>query len=147
MADGITFDFSDVTQLVGQLEDVGHNAGKYVRDAVDKSSLAIKKDWQERATGMKGLAQYPGHIGYDFAAFQGFGSTVLRTDIGPSKRGQGNLGAIIENGAPHFSPRGHGKAALAAESPHFEELLDQALRNAEHALTFLGGVSSILRGV
>jgi hypothetical protein len=146
MADGFTIDDSDLKTLAAQLEQVASTAGKFVRDAVDKSSLAVKNDWKIRATGMKGIQQYPKMIGYDLSGFQGFGATVLKSTIGPAKRGQGNLGPIIESGAPHFAARGYGTSALMKEQAHFQELLDQALKNAEKALTLSGSVAALLRG-
>lgn len=147
MADGFDIDFSELDQLAADLAQVASSAGKYVRDAVDESSLHIKNDWRERATGMRGLGQYPRYISYSFVGFQGFGATVLKSEIGPTKRGQGNLGAIVEYGSPTFNARGYGEAALAKEQDTYTELLDRALKNAEAALTFQGILRSVVTGV
>jgi hypothetical protein len=147
MADSFSLDDSELRSLAADLAEVASSAGAYVRDAVNESSLNIKTDWRERATGMKGLPHYPKTISYTFSGFQGFGATVLRSDIGPTKRGQGNLGAIIEYGSPSFTARGYGDAALAGEQGNYVELLDQALKNAEAVLTFQGILRSVGRGV
>lgn len=147
MPDGFTFDFSEVNQLAASLDEVAHSAGRFVSAALAESSLNIKNDWKSRAKGMKGLKQYPSAIGYDSVGLQAFGTTQLKSTIGPAKRGQGNLGPIIEYGSTTFSPRGFGNAALAAEQDNFQKLLERALQNAEQALTLMGSVSTLIRGV
>ncbi|WIE54226.1 hypothetical protein [Curtobacterium sp. MCBD17_003] len=147
MADGFTVDFHELNELAQALGEVASSAGPYVRAATETSAINVRDDWKSRASGMKGLAAYPGSIGYDFVGFQGFGSTVLSCEIGPDRnKKQGTFGGIVEYGAPHFAPRHYGDQALEAESANFERLLDEALQKAEQALTFGGIVRSVITG-
>lgn len=135
MADGFDIDFREINELAADLGQVASNAGQYVRTAQDKSSLAIKTAWAESVSGFPNAAAYPRAISYDFLAFQGFGSTVLTTEIGPDKgRRQGALGNLIEYGSVKNAPGNYGDAALQGEAAHFEQLLSEALARAEFVL-------------
>ncbi|MBT2502981.1 hypothetical protein [Curtobacterium sp. ISL-83] len=147
MADGFRIDDSQLHDLTAALGEVASSAGLYVRDAMETTAIDLRDDWQEQASGIRGLEAYPSSIGYDFAGFQGFGSTVLSCEIGPDKgKRQGSFGAIIEYGSPTFAPRHYGDNALEAHSDQFERLLDEALQKAERALTFGGVTRSVLAG-
>lgn len=144
---GFTIEASEVNQLAAALGEVASSAGLYVRDAMQTTAIDITNEWRDAASGLASLPAYGRSIGYDFAGFQGFGSTVLRCDIGPDKnRRQGSFGAIVENGSPTSAPHKFGENILDAHSDQYEELLIAALEKAERALTFGGIVRSVAAG-
>lgn len=142
-----SIDASEVDQLAAALGEVASSAGPYVHDAMQTTAIDITNEWRDQASGLPSLRYYPRSIGYDFAGFQGFGSTIFRCEIGPDKnRRQGALGAIVENGSPTSAPHKFGENITEAHSGQFEELLVQALEKAERALTFGGVVRSVFAG-
>lgn len=144
---GFTIDAHEVDQLAAALGEVAASAGPYVRDAMETVAVDMTQEWRDAATGLPSLRYYSRSIGYDFVGFQGFGSTVLRCEIGPDKnRRQGALGAIVENGSPTSAPHKYGENILDAHSAQYEELVVAALEKAERALAFGGIVRSVAAG-
>lgn len=151
MPDGFDLDFREVSELVADFGEVTANVGEYVKAAQTESSANIKAAWADSVEGFPRAKHYHRSIGYDFLAFQGFGSTILTTDIGPDKgRRQGALGNLIEYGSVKNTPGGYGDAALKGEEDNFEQLLSAALARAERVLaadnSFIGSVLTGLRG-
>jgi len=151
MPDGFDLDFRGITELAADLGEVANIAGEYVKDAQTESAINIKEAWSESVKGFPRAKQYHRSIGYDYVAFQGFGSTILATEIGPDKnRPQGALGNLIEHGSIKNAPGEQGTAALKAEEANYEKLLSAALERAERVLaadnSFVGSLLTGLRG-
>ena len=129
-------DFSELNELARDLGTVASNAGPRVRRAIDITSQRIKRDWQEPLKGSVTLPGLPYAITYDVTVFQGFGVTVIQSEIGFDKaRNQGPLGNISEYGSPTIGPRGYGLAALQKNEADLDKGLSVALAQAEAALT------------
>jgi hypothetical protein len=147
MVDGITFDARGLNELAAALGEVAYTAGPYVRDAMERTAIDVKKDWRAAASAHKTIKRYQYAIGYDFVTQQLFGSTIVRCDIGPDKnKRQGALGNLLEYGSPTSPPHHWGDSALAAHSDQFQTLLVQALEKAERAMTFGGIIRSVAAG-
>lgn len=82
---------------------------------VAKAALNIKEEARRNATASSGThaKKYPGTITYDVDA------GGLSAEIGPERRGQGNLGPILENGSVHNPPHRDLGRALDSEIPRF----------------------------
>lgn len=83
---------------------------------VAKGAINVKDEARRNATASSGThaALYPATIGYDITA------GGLAAEIGPARRGQGNLGPILEYGVNGHNPphRDLGRA-LDSEEPRF----------------------------
>ena len=151
MPDGFDLDFRGVTELAADLGEVANVAGEFIKDAQTESAINVKEAWSESVKGLRHAKDYHRSIGYDYVAFQGFGSTILATEIGPDKnRRQGALGNLIEHGSVNNAPGEQGTAALKGEEANFEKLLSAALERAERVLaadnSFVGSLLTGLRG-
>ena len=84
---------------------------------VAKGLNNIKGEARRNATASSGThaAQYPGTITY------GIDEGGLGGEVGPERKGQGNLGPILENGSVHNPPHRDLGRALDAEEPRFLE--------------------------
>jgi len=82
---------------------------------VAKGALNIKDEARKNAKASSGThaAKYPSTITY------GIDAGGLGAEIGPERRGQGNLGPILENGSVHNQPHRDLGRALDAEEPRF----------------------------
>lgn len=134
MADGFDFDFSDITRLAGHLEQAPKKAGPLIRKALEVTSVHVKESWQDPLGGSETIPQGPRSISYDLIGYQGFGATVLQSDIGPTV-GDGGVGGLVgalEYGIPgKTGPNGFGALALQANEEDFHTGLDKALEDAE----------------
>jgi hypothetical protein len=147
MPDGITFDSSGLHELAAALGEVAYTAGPYVRDAMERTAIDVKKDWRDAASGHKTIKRYQFSIGYDFVGQHVFGSTIIRCDIGPDKnKRQGALGNLLEYGSPTSPPHHWGDKALESHSGQFQDLLVKALEKAERAMTLRGVIRSVAAG-
>lgn len=155
MTDSFAVDDSELQQFAADLGEVGANAGRYVRAAVEVSARHVKDGWREETEGILGARGFPSTIGYDVKTFQGFGASVVQAEIGPDKeRGQGALGNLIEYGGDTRggldSNRGVGEAELERVQDDFEKGLGKALEDAEHAAgidsSVLGSAGAVIRG-
>lgn len=135
MADGVSADFSELTQLSADLGKVPDNAGPFINSALQHTAVEVKKDTQESVKGGSRIWKaLPRAISYDVATFQGFGSSVLKIDVGYEKAGAGNLGNIREFGAAGSSPVApHNDLANALHKNEgdFQHGLEKALEDAE----------------
>jgi hypothetical protein len=128
------FDFGELDQLAADLGDVTDNAGPNVSKAIGITSLKVKKAWQGRLDGSSTLPGLPSAVTYDITTFQGFGVSVIKSEIGFEKdRRQGALGNFSEFGTPKVPGRGYGLAALEENQKDFEDGLAIALRQAERS--------------
>lgn len=82
---------------------------------VAKGALNVKEGARRNATASSGThaAQYPSTITYDLDPDR------LGAEIGPERRGQGNLGPILEYGSAHNPPHRDLGRALDTEEPLF----------------------------
>lgn len=82
---------------------------------VAKTALMVKEEARRNATASSGTHAklYPGTITY------GVDAGGLSAEIGPERRGQGNLGPILENGSVHNPPHRDLGRALDTEEPRF----------------------------
>ena len=132
MADGASFDFSEIDQLAADLGTVADAAGPNIHSAIKGTSLGVKKAWQEPLKGSKTLPRLPYAISFDITVGQFFGVSVIKSEIGFDKdKPQGPLGNVSEYGTPTTTGRGFGLRALEQNQGDFERGLDIALKQAE----------------
>lgn len=111
-------DGSEVRALERTLTRAGGHVYQ-IGKVVERAAVNIKKDWQQRWSGIAHAPALPAAITYDPLDWA-VGS--VRTEIGPDKqRRQGALGNIIEFGTKNNGPIPGGLPALAAETPRFEK--------------------------
>lgn len=152
MADGTTFDFSDLNRMAAQLEEVAVNAGPYIRQAVQQTAFKVKADTRESvSSGSKKWRALPTSIDYEITTFQGFGSTVINADIGYTKdKAAGKLGNIREYGSPTVAPHLDLQKAAEKNQPDFADGLEKAMADAERVLdansSLTSSVGAVLRG-
>jgi hypothetical protein len=128
MPDGFNIDFSDIDQLAADIAEVPKKAGPKIRQAVEVTSRHIKDAWRDKLTGSEHLPGLPYAVDYDITTFQGFGASVIKSEIGFDKdRPQGALGNISEYGSINNPPRGYGLAALQENIADFEKGLGIAI--------------------
>jgi hypothetical protein len=133
VTDGIAIDFSEIDQLAASLDRVPATAGRYLRAAVEVTSKHIDLDWEREAKGMVHAPAFPYSVGYDISVFQGFGFSIIQSEIGPDKgKPQGALGNLIEFGSVNNPPQGLGHGALQRNEADFVRGLEIALEDAEH---------------
>lgn len=126
------WDFSELDQLAADLGQVADKAGPKINSAINVTSLKVKRAWQEPLKGSRSLPALPYAITYDITTFQGFGSSVIKSEIGFDKsRNQGALGNVSEFGTPNTTGRGFGLKALESNQGDFLRGLDIALEQAE----------------
>jgi hypothetical protein len=131
---GTFVDSTEVDQLAASLGVVPAVAGRYIHSAVAVTSKNIDKDWEKEALGMAHAPAFPYSVGYDISVFQGFGVSIIKSEIGPDKnRAQGALGNLIEFGSINNPPQGLGHGALQRNEEDFVRGLGIALADAEHA--------------
>lgn len=105
-----------------QFEQAARTAPREAQQVVKKGAVNIKTDARANATRSAGAhaRQYSSTITFDFTAAAAGGTA----EVGPEKRGQGNLGNLLEYGS--VNNPGHrdlGRAA-DAEEPRFAEAVD-----------------------
>ena len=128
-------DWSDFDKLERDLGEVPDNAGPNIRTAMVVTSRSIKDTWASKVGGSPGLGGLARAVTFDLSGFQGFGTTVLESEIGYDKsRAQGPLGNISEFGSAKHPARGFGLASLQENEADFErgqeQAIDDALREA-----------------
>jgi hypothetical protein len=136
MPDGFDIDFSDLDRLVADLGEVQKQAPKFVRKALEVSSRHIKDDWRRQLQGSSHIPSGPGSVSYEIKSFEGFGATVIQSEIGPEVHtgGVGGLVGALEYGIPgKTGPTGYGLGALQKNQGDFEKGLTEALSDAEKA--------------
>jgi hypothetical protein len=87
-------------------------AGTY--KVVEVGAVKVKKEQRKLAAGIAGAhaKEYPRSITYDI----GFVFGGVQAQIGPEKRGQGNLGAILQYGSVNSPPHEHINGPAERES-------------------------------
>ena len=114
------FDFHELTRLKADIEREAHQIVSETGAVVKKGATNIKTDWRSNAAASSGVhaAQYPATINFDMKG-------DLEAEIGPDKRGQGNLGNLLEYGSVKNPPHSDGKRAADKEEPRFEKELEK----------------------
>lgn len=94
-------DFSELMSLAADIEDAPKALPKYLRKALDVTSIKVKKDAQATVKGRKGLGHAAGAIDYELKGSSGSVSE-MSSEIGYDKgKPAGALGNLIEFGAPN----------------------------------------------
>lgn len=127
MADGARFDAMEITQVVDAMSKAVAVAPAEAMAIVGKGALNIKQDAARRASGHPRFKRLPAAIDYDlYPSLKG-----PSAEIGPNhNKPQGNLGHILENGAPHTAPRPYMAPAGEAEEPKFAAAIEAAMVKA-----------------
>lgn len=116
----MTFEIDGLTNLVADLSRASVTAGAAAHKVVAKGALNVKKDWQQRASGLAHAPLYPASITYE-TKIKGLGVEAL---IGPDKSlPQGALGNLITYGSVNNPPTGDDVAVAEAEAPRFAAAL------------------------
>ena len=137
--DDFSVDASEINKLAADLGDVKNNIGPYVNSAVQRTSHRISDAWEEKLQGSEYLPHLGGAVSYDVSVFQGFGVSVIESEIGFDKgRTQGPLGNISEFGSINNPGRGYGLASLEENQDDFDRGLAAAAEDAFKAARFFG---------
>jgi hypothetical protein len=124
-------DFSEFYKLEQDLGEAPKDSGPFMRVALHKTSEKIRDAWKGKLDGSEYLPHLGRAISWDISTFQGFGVSVMESEIGFDKgRKQGPLGNISEFGTPRTPPRGYGAAALQENEGDLEHGLEQAVDDA-----------------
>lgn len=101
--------------LARELAAAAESAPARCAAVVAKGALNVKNEARRNAEQSSGThaAKYPSTIGYDLVP------GLIAADIGPERRGQGNLGPILEGGSVHNSPHRDLGQAVDNEEPRF----------------------------
>lgn len=89
MADGISFDFSEILKLAADLEAAPAEVSKNVRAAVQVTSLKVKRSAQAKAN-RRGLAGYARDITYETKETR----STVESEIGPTPGDAGSFGLV-----------------------------------------------------
>lgn len=128
MADGASFDFSDVLKLAADIGEVADDVEKPVKTALNVTSMRVKKGAQQKVRRRKHFAQAAQAITFDVTATR----SGIESEIGYEKgRGAGKLGNLIEFGAPGaanaLTPGNELQRTLQEEQEDFTRGLEIAL--------------------
>ena len=128
----IDFDFTELNTLSADLGKVAGNTGPFINSAVQFTSNLIKEAAQKSVGGgdprWKAL---PSAIDYEVTTFQGFGASVIQSDIGYDKsKDAGKLGNVREYGTPRVPPHLDLQTALTENEADFEKGLRDAIDDA-----------------
>lgn len=129
MADGLSFDFSQLTKLSADLGEVGRLSGPYINSAIKFTSVNIKKEAQ--ATAGKGNRRWralPASIDFEVTVEAGVGGSSITSEIGYNKDvPAGKLGNIREFGSSRVAPHNDLLKALRKNEGDFEKGIYTAL--------------------
>lgn len=116
-----------VTTLAGlasEFQSIAAESDREVGKVVKKGALEIKK--KARSTAIPGGGRHAPGAGAQIN-FDMIGAT--EAEVGYDKRGQGNLGAILEYGSIHNPPHNDLGRALEAEAPVMVKYIGDAMDN------------------
>jgi hypothetical protein len=100
MSDNLSADFSELSVLAADLGAAPKNVGPNVRKALEVTARKVKDSARDAVRGRRHWKQAARSIDYELKGFQGFGVSVLEAEIGYNKESSGNLGNLMEFGAP-----------------------------------------------
>jgi len=128
MGDDISFDFSEVNKLAADLGALagGEALSKNMRSAIQVTSLKVKRDAQATVGGVPLMGQAAAAIHYDTKELR----DGVEAEIGYDKGGVGNLGNLIEFGAPNARPYGDPNAPVQPLAPH-NDLANALKKNSD----------------
>ena len=106
-----------LAQLAQDFAQAAAAAPELARAVVAKGALNVKNDARRNAEASSGkhAAGYPATITYSEPVV----GPLVESEIGPEKRGQGNLGPILEYGSVNNQPHRDLGRALDVEEPRF----------------------------
>lgn len=111
--------------LAGWISDLNRAANEVLKEThkvVEVGATKVKDESRQIAAGIGShVPGYASTITYDVVYT--FGGVMAR--IGPEKRGQGNLGAILQNGSVNSGPHDHLNGPAERESIVMADLLGQ----------------------
>lgn len=124
MSDDFTVSVDGVDQLVAALSRAQIQAEPRIFDVVSRGAYNIKRDWQQRWSGLAHAPALPRAISYETRR----SLAGISAEIGPDKgKAQGALGNLIEYGSVNNAPKPGGLPTLEAESPRYEKALGDLL--------------------
>ncbi|GAB3125922.1 hypothetical protein [Glaciibacter psychrotolerans] len=138
------FDFSELTKLAADLGKVGDNAGPFIRQAIQVTSLKVKKAAQKSVGDSEMWSGAAAAITYDTEAKAALSGSSITSEIGYDKgRAGGKLGNLREFGAPNatyggkkvpLAPSNDLRNALEANQDDFEHGIEKAIDDALKAV-------------
>lgn len=134
MSDDFKVDSSELDQLAADLGQVPENIGPFINSAVQFTSVRVKKAAAKSVSHSPRWKSIAASIDYEVSTFQGFGASVIKSEIGYNKgKGSGARGNIREFGAPgqNTPPSNDLLNALEANQADFEKGLNKAAADAE----------------
>ena len=128
MADGISFDFSDLNALAAHIDSAPGKMAKNVVTAVKVTAHHVKDDWRAPLSGSETVPGGAASISYDIkgSASALLGKSVVEAEIGPELKGQGPIVGILEYGTPNTGARGYGAEALHKNEGDFVKGIEKA---------------------
>lgn len=133
MTDDFKVDSSELDQLAADLGEVKATIGPFINSAVQFTSVKVKKAAAKSVGRAKRWKSMAASIDYDVTTFQGFGASVIKSEIGYNKgKGSGARGNIREFGAPgqNTPPSNDLLTALEANQADFQKGLEKAEQDA-----------------
>lgn len=136
MTDGLKLDFSELAQLGADLGKVPETAGPFLNSALQFTSKEVARAAQRKVGKRRHFKQAAAAIDYEVTTFQGFGVSVIQSEIGYDKeKSAGSLGNLIEFGAPGslnaLTPGNELVTSLHEQEDDFEKGLLRATEDAE----------------
>lgn len=133
MSDSIGFDFTELDQLAADLGEVKDTIGPFMNSAVQFTSKRIKTGAAKKVRGVRRWKAAAAAIDYEVTTFQGFGVSVIKSEIGYNKgKAAGSLGNVREFGAPaqNTAPSNDLANELHANEADFQKGLERAEKDA-----------------
>lgn len=132
MADGVTFDYSEILKLAADLGEAPVKAGIKIRQAVEITARKVKDDWAQKLEGTPDVPHASRTITYDIdvVSNRAGGPSSIDAEIGSEDgRLQAPIVTVLEFGAPskNLPPHGYGAAALKENDDDFELGLSLAI--------------------
>jgi hypothetical protein len=101
VADGISFDFSELDRLAADLESVPKNITPFLVSAIKFTSVNVKRAASRKVGRRRHFKQAAQAIDFEVKHFTGFGVNIIQSEVGYDKeRPAGELGNLVEFGAP-----------------------------------------------
>lgn len=122
MADGISFDFSEISQLAADLGDAPRKIRPNVRKAVEVTARHVRDDWRAPLAGSEMVRGGDRTVSYDINS----SDDGIEAEIGPELGGVGAIVGMLEYGTPTAGPTGYGHAALQKNEADFVKGLEIA---------------------
>lgn len=130
MADGPSFDFSEIDRLAADFGKVNPAIAEGLKTALERTARNVKDVWRDKLAGSEHLPRLPYAVSYDIRNIRAVTGSDLTAEIGFDKsRTQGPLGTISEYGTPRTPGRGYGLAALQENLPDFQHGIDEAIND------------------